>query len=151
MKTKEEKIRSYLEELDIHGNELSELTDKLIEQEESIYDYEENFFAGIEEKLASEDDPTQLTGDLYEKPDYLGECYLYVVLSKKGWPLHFGWTMHPDSIEIDVLHQAKDIIEVKVSQEGYTEEIANNWVDEQVKTFKRSHSYKPYLQDKILA
>ena len=34
---------------------------------------------------------------------------------------------------------------------GYTEEIATNWVEEQVENFKNHNNHKPYLQDKILA
>ena len=148
---KEEEIRLYLKELGINDNagELSELTEKLMAQEGTPYDYEENFFVRLEE-LGSYDDPKPLTGDLYEHSTYLGEYFPLVVLSQKGWPLHFDWTIHPDSVEQDVQNQAKKITSVKISEEGYTRKIAEDWVEGQIKTFEKLHGYKPYLQGKIL-
>ncbi len=149
---KKEDILLYLEELGINDNagELSELTEKLLEQESNPLDYEPNYFACLDD-LDSNEESKPLTGDLYEKPDYYGEYYPFVVLSLKGWPLHFGWTVHPDSIVQDAQIQASKIVSVQVSETGYTEEIATNWVEEQVENFKNFNNHKPYLQDKILA
>lgn len=149
---KKEDILLYLKELGINDNtgELSELTEKLLEQESNPLDYVPDYFACLDD-LDSDEEPMPLTGNLYEKPDYYGDCYPFVVLSLKGWPLHFGWTIHPDSIEQDAQNQASKIVSVKVSETGYKENIATNWAEEQVENFEKCNHHKPYLQDKILA
>lgn len=149
---KKEDILLYLKELGINDNagELSELAEKLWEQESNPLDYEPDYFACLDD-LDSDEEPKPLTGDLYERPDYYGEYYPFVVLSLKGWPLHFGWTVHPDSIEQDVQNQASKIVSAQVASEGYSKRMAQNWVKEQVDNFTKFYGHKPYLQDKILA
>ena len=133
-----------------NAGELSELAEKLWEQESNPLDYEPDYFACLDD-LDSDEEPKPLTGDLYERPDYYGDCYPFVVLSLKGWPLHFGWTVHPESIEQDAQNQASKIVSVQVASEGYSKQMAQNWVKEQVDNFTKFYGHKPYLQDKILA